>query len=242
MSVLTHDEIMRLIKEGRLVIDPFDEVVVRENGLDLRLGREFAILDLRSEEELRVIEDLAYGKNIEKIDNRTFYVWRLELENEKKAEARRWSTLITFARLDFARVDGRLKPSRLILPVLNVHDFDPSVEYKIFKNVEFIVAPPKSSILVTTLEYVKFPEDVIGLCGVRSTFARLGIFLPLTVVDCGFEGELTIELVNTTNKFILIKPGTRFLHIVLIKTVGTAKYLGKYVGQRGVTTPKPVKE
>ena len=43
MSVLTHDEILRLIREGLLSIEPFSEDIVRENGVDLRVGTEYAI-------------------------------------------------------------------------------------------------------------------------------------------------------------------------------------------------------
>jgi len=250
-GALARDEILRLINEGRLVVEPFDECIVRENGLDLRFGNEFAILDYRCEEELKVIEDIAYGRCLEKVGNRWFYVWRRGGCGGGVEEGR-WYWTSTIVEYDFEvrgdvrealkRGESVTKVVGLKLPVLNVHDFEPSVEYRVFKNVEYIVAPPKSSILVTTLEYVKFPDDVMGLCGVRSTFARLGIFVPLTAVDCGFEGQLTIELINTTNKFIIVKPGTRFLHVILLKTIGKAEYKGKYQGQRGVTVPKPIKE
>ncbi len=43
MAVLTRDEILRLVKGGVLSIEPFTEDVVRENGLDLRVGTEYAI-------------------------------------------------------------------------------------------------------------------------------------------------------------------------------------------------------
>ena len=159
-AVYTHDEIMKLIKEGKLVIKPFSEEIVRENGLDLRLGNEFAILDFRSEEELRIIEDLAFGKNIEKINNRYFYVWR----RKNNENVRRWCCLTTPLDTIVEKQGNEIVLTGVKTPILNVHDFDPSIEYTIFKNVQYIVAPPKSSILVTTLEYVKFPEDVIGLC------------------------------------------------------------------------------
>lgn len=37
--ILSDRDIMMLIRAGDLVIEPFDPVIVRENGLDLRLGR-----------------------------------------------------------------------------------------------------------------------------------------------------------------------------------------------------------
>jgi len=59
-----------------------------------------------------------------------------------------------------------------------------------------------------------------------------------TVVDAGFEGNITIEVVNESPNTIVLKRGMRFLHLILVKTEGRAKYAGYYQGQRGVTPPK----
>jgi len=93
-------------------------------------------------------------------------------------------------------------------------------------------------VLLTTEEYVKMPEDVAGLANLRSTLARYGLSIPPTVVDVGFEGNITIEVVNNSPNTIVLKRGMRFLHLVLIKAEGRAAYRGAYQGQRGVTPPK----
>jgi dCTP deaminase len=85
------------------------------------------------------------------------------------------------------------------------------------------------------------PNDVVGLANLRSTLARYGLVIPPTVVDAGFEGNITIEVVNETPNTIVLKPGLRFLHLILVKAEGAAKYLGTYLGQRGVTPPKGLK-
>ncbi len=48
MAVLTRDEILKLVKGGALSIEPFSEDVVRENGLDLRLGLSTRSMPLRA--------------------------------------------------------------------------------------------------------------------------------------------------------------------------------------------------
>jgi dCTP deaminase len=53
---------------------------------------------------------------------------------------------------------------------------------------------------------------------------------------------LTIEVVNSSGNYIVLRPGIRFLHVILVKTEGEAKYLGEYFGQKGVTLPKGLKE
>ncbi len=92
------------------------------------------------------------------------------------------------------------------------------------------------------MEYVKFPRDVVGFCNLRSTLARYGLSVPPTIIDAGFEGNVTIEVINNSGNYMVLRPGMRFLHVVLVKAIGEAKYLGRYLGgQRGVTPPKGMK-
>ena len=175
--ILTKNEIKKLIDEKKLQIEPFEEEIIRENGLDLKIGEEYAIYAF----EHQVIDP----------------------------------SEITSSEHLFSKViakDGR------------------------------IVIPPNRFVLLTTLEYVKFPSNVVGLCNLRSTLARYGLIIPPTVVDAGFEGNLTIEVVNNSGNYIVLRPGIRFLHVILVKTEGEVKYLGKYLGQKGVTLPKGLKD
>ena len=176
MSVLTRDEILRLIREGLLSIEPFSEDIVRENGLDLRVGTEYAI-----------------------------YAFDNQVIDPCELESARHLFSIVEAK------DGR------------------------------IVIPPRSFALLTTMDYVRFPRDVVGFCNLRSTLARYGLSVPPTIIDAGFEGNVTIEVINNSGNYIVLRPGMRFLHVVLVKTIGEAKYVGRYLGQRGVTPPKGLK-
>jgi len=124
---------------------------------------------------------------------------------------------------------------------VNVCEFDPESIFLIHRNVDKIVIPPRGFVLVTTLEYIKLPNDVIGLCNLRSTLARWGLSIPPTVVDAGFEGNLTIEVINNTENIVEIPVGTKFLHLVLAKIKGAKPYSGSYKGQKGVKLPKKLK-
>ncbi len=179
MSVLTRSEILKLLEEGALGIEPFDEIIVRENGIDLRIGNEYAIYNV----ENQVVDPC-------------------EMDKE---EPRR---LFNIIRIDD---DGR------------------------------IVIPPHSFVLLTTFEYVRLPPNIVGLCNLRSTLARYGLSVPPTVVDAGFEGQVTIEVVNNGPNYVVLRPRMRFLHLVLIKAEGEVKYQGFYRGQRGVKPPKGLK-
>jgi len=104
---------------------------------------------------------------------------------------------------------------------------------------EGIVVPPGRRVLLHTLEYLRLPSYLAGLVNLRSTWARTGIYIPATVVDAGFEGQLTIEVVGSDFP-VKLYPGERFLHLVLVRLSSPAAkpYRGLYKGQRGVRLPK----
>jgi dCTP deaminase len=143
-------------------------------------------------------------------------------------------------------VDLRLgtKIARLISLGSNNDIFDSKKEenlerwYRIETVDDYFVIYPHESILCHTLEYLKLPDDLIGLCQLRSTYARIGLSMPPTVIDAGFEGQLTIELIGT-NFPVRIYVKERMIHITFFKliTPSTSPYMGKYQGQKGVTLP-----
>lgn len=94
-------------------------------------------------------------------------------------------------------------------------------------------------ILVKIKERVKMPNDIIGFCNLRSTFARLGISIPPTIVDAGYGGDLTIGVSGGAVP-IEIKVGTRFLHLVFSTTRSEVKgaYSGKYQNSDGAVGAK----
>ena len=123
---------------------------------------------------------------------------------------------------------------------LNVPDFYHCE--KVSKSSGFII-PPGRRVLATTMEYVRLANNLVGLVNLRSSFARSGIYIPPTVVDAGFEGELTIELVGSDFP-VKVYPGQRFLHLILVHTLEDVEkpYSGTYTGQRGVRLPTlPIK-
>jgi dCTP deaminase len=169
--ILTGDELKKLISQGKLKVDPLHLDTIRENGLDLRIGGEYAIY--------------AYEGAV---------VRPCELEDARHL-------------------------------------------FRVVK-AEEVAIPPRGFVLLTTEEYVKMPEDVAGLANLRSTLARYGLMIPPTVVDAGFEGNITIEVVNASPNTIVLKRGMRFLHLILVKAEGRAAYAGAYQGQRGAAPPR----
>lgn len=105
---------------------------------------------------------------------------------------------------------------------------------------EGVVISPYEHVLATTLEWVELPHDLVGLVNLRSSFARAGIYIPPTVIDAGFKGNITIEIIGGPNP-VRVYPGQRFLHVVFLRTSSPVyrPYQGKYQGQRDVTPPRP---
>jgi dCTP deaminase len=130
------------------------------------------------------------------------------------------------------KANGNILDSKLV----NVGDFLECSEV----GEEGFVINPHEHVLATTLEWVEMPIDLVGLVNLRSTFARLNLFIPPTVIDAGFKGNVTIEVIGG-NVPVRVYPLQRFLHIVFLRTSSPVyrPYEGKYQGQVSVTPPKP---
>ena len=168
--ILSDRDLKYYLEKQWIKIVPFSEEIVRENGVDLRIGSQFA----------------------------------------------------------------RLKKTNKVFDVNdNIEDF-----YEIINSNEIVVYPHEH-LLMTTLEYIELPNDVMAFVNLRSTYARLGISIPPTIVDAGFKGELTIEIVGSEFP-VRLKSGTRFLHLIFAKTITPVErsHHGKYQKQNGVTLPK----
>jgi dCTP deaminase len=104
---------------------------------------------------------------------------------------------------------------------------------------EPIVLEHGKTYLLSTLERVRLPNDLMAFVELRSTLARLGLVIPPTIIDAGFEGQITVE-VFVAGPTIVVRPGTRFIHVVFAKTTTPvlSPYRGRYLGQRGATPPR----
>jgi dCTP deaminase len=94
------------------------------------------------------------------------------------------------------------------------------------------------AVLAATIEYMSIPDDLMGFCELRSTYARLGVSIPPTIIDATWEGQLTIQMTATRFPVTLHK-GDRFLHAIFARLTSPVDqpYRGKYQRQRGVALP-----
>jgi dCTP deaminase len=127
--------------------------------------------------------------------------------------------------------------------VVDPKAFDPETfEGRTVSRGEALLLPPHSFALGCTVEYIRMPRDVTGLCLNKSTYARCGILCPATVLEAGWEGEVTLEIANTTPLPAKVYPGEGIVQILFFRgePCGTSygDRDGKYQGQRGVSPPK----
>jgi dCTP deaminase len=97
---------------------------------------------------------------------------------------------------------------------------------------------PGRFVLATTMEYIRMPDDLTAFVEGRSSIGRLGLFIQNAGwVDPGFEGEITLELYNASNRSIKLESGRRIGQLVFAQMDCPAEkpYSGKYQGQRGAT-------
>ena len=177
--ILSDVDLMAAIKGKRLLIEPFSDDTVRENGIDLRLADEIA-------------------------------------HHKKGAEG-------------------------FVMDPTDQKSIDSS--YSMEKGKGSMILGPGEHVLLSTLELIGMPDDLIGFVELRSTWARHGLALPPTIIDAGFKGTVTLAVFNTAPYSIKLTPKQRFAHIVFAKTSSKVAdtYAGSYSGQRGINIPKAVK-
>jgi dCTP deaminase len=84
---------------------------------------------------------------------------------------------------------------------------------------EGLALHPGQFILGSTLEFISMPSDISGQVVSRSSWGRLGLLVATAViVQPGFKGVLTLELVNTGGVPIVLRPGSRVAQIQLWKS------------------------
>ena len=110
------------------------------------------------------------------------------------------------------------------------------------KEEESILIPPNSFALANSLEYFKIPRNITGLVTSKSSYARVGLGNPPTVLEAGWEGVLVLELCNYTSSSIRVYANSGISQILFFEgknpSVSYADRDGKYMKQVGITLAK----
>lgn len=86
--------------------------------------------------------------------------------------------------------------------------------------------------LASTVERFTMPDHLVGVVHDKSTWARQGLSVFNTVIEPGWEGYLTLELVYHGDEELVIPAGAGIAQILFHALVTDANYgNGKYQGQ-----------
>jgi dCTP deaminase len=107
----------------------------------------------------------------------------------------------------------------------------------------YILIPPNSFALTRSVEYLKIPKNVLGLCIGKSTYARCGIIVNVTPLQPEWEGYLIIEISNTTPLPAKIYANEGIAEILFFESnelpeKSYKELSGKYSNQRSIVLPK----
>jgi len=125
--------------------------------------------------------------------------------------------------------------------IIDPKAFDP--ESFVDRKTDVCVIPPNSFALARTVEYFRIPRDVLVVCLGKSTYARCGIIVNVTPLEPEWEGQVTIEISNTTPLPAKIHANEGICQFLFLQgespcEVSYADKAGKYMHQRGVALPR----
>ncbi len=142
--------------------------------------------------------------------------------------------------------DARLAPEFKIFTnvdnaIIDPKDFQESTF--VDRKGDYCIIPPNSFVLSTTIEVFKIPNDVLVLCIGKSTYARCGLIVNVTPIEPGWEGQITLEISNTTPLPAKVYANEGIAQFLFFKgasacEISYADRAGKYMGQRGTTTAR----
>ena len=85
--------------------------------------------------------------------------------------------------------------------------------------------------LASTVERFDMPDDLVGVVHDKSTWARRGLSVFNTVIESGWEGWLTLELVYHGWRPLCIPAGAGIAQVIFHQTAEARPYVGKYQSQ-----------
>lgn len=85
--------------------------------------------------------------------------------------------------------------------------------------------------IASAIEEFDVPTNLVGVVHDKSTWARKGLSVFNTVIEPGFRGGLTLELVYHGYENLYIPAGAGIAQVIFTTLSSTASYSGKYQNQ-----------
>ena len=91
--------------------------------------------------------------------------------------------------------------------------------------------------LASAIEKFMMPNSLVGVVHDKSTWARRGLSVFNTVIEPGWQGFLTLELVYHGNEDLIIPAGAGIAQVIFSKVAEPRSYTGKYQNQEDKPVP-----
>lgn len=135
-----------------------------------------------------------------------------------------------------AGYDIRIKQEIRFYPV------NPDAEFKKFRvmtftNDSFTNDDEGRFTLASAIEEFQMPTNLLGRVCDKSSWARKGLSVFNTVIEPGWNGFLTLELVYHGNTELIIPAGAPIAQVIFEEVKNPAQYNGKYQFQSSEPTP-----
>ncbi len=111
------------------------------------------------------------------------------------------------------------------------------------QKTDVCIIPPNSFALARTVETFKIPRDILVVCLGKSTYARCGLIINVTPLEPEWEGQITLEISNTTQLPAKVYANEGLAQLLFFQgnepcEISYADKGGKYMHQEGVVLPK----
>lgn len=93
------------------------------------------------------------------------------------------------------------------------------------------VYAPGNFTIASAIEEFTMPPNLVGIVHDKSTWARRGLSVFNTVIEPGFKGGLTLEIVYHGRAPLPVPAGAGIAQVIFHQTSMEASYDGKYQGQ-----------
>ena len=105
-------------------------------------------------------------------------------------------------------------------------------DIRIKQNIVFKKGQKNSFTLASAIEEFQMPKNLVGEVKDKSSWARKGLSVFNTVIEPGWNGFLTLELVYHGNKDLFIKTGQGIAQVIFYELAEEGDYgNGKYQNQ-----------
>lgn len=94
--------------------------------------------------------------------------------------------------------------------------------------------------LASAIEEFQMPPDLMGIVHDKSSWARHGLSVFNTIIEPGWHGFLTLELVYHGQQDLIIPAGSGIAQVVFHQTTEARAYTGRYQNQENKPVP-PIK-